>query len=168
MYELDLAESLIEAQTDDVVREITVGGLLREIANLYPAAPALVEVGIDGRTARRWSYAELLADSEKLALALASRFEPGERITVWAPNTPEWLLLEYACALAGIVVGVFHSPGVGARRSARPAPPPPRTPVAAEDPGRVVPGRRAPLTGSRKIKKFALREAYLAGEYTSV
>lgn len=32
MYNLNLSESLVPAQTDDVVREITVGGLLREVA----------------------------------------------------------------------------------------------------------------------------------------
>ncbi|MDH3693146.1 MAG: AMP-binding protein [Gammaproteobacteria bacterium] len=104
MYQLKLSESLVTAQEDDVVREITVGGLLREVAAEYPAEPAIVEVTIDGNTDRTWTYGELLADSEKLALKLASRFEPGERITVWSPITPEWLLMEYACAFAGIVL----------------------------------------------------------------
>lgn len=51
-----------------------------------------------------WSYAERLTDSERLALALAGRFRPRERITVWSPNTPEWVTMEFACALAGIVI----------------------------------------------------------------
>ena len=37
-------------------------------------------------------------------MALASRFRPGERVVVWAPNSPEWVLMEYACALAGLVL----------------------------------------------------------------
>ncbi len=104
MYEIQLTTSLFLAQTDDVVREITVGGLLRETASQHPAAEALVEVDLEGQTGRCWTYEELLADSEELALALSTRFSPGERITVWAPNIPEWLLMEYACALAGIVL----------------------------------------------------------------
>ena len=104
MYQLQLSESLVAAQTDDIVREITVGGLLREVASQHPSAPALVEVNMEGETDRTWTYGELLADSEKLALAISTRFNPGERITVWAPNMPEWLLMEYACALTGIVL----------------------------------------------------------------
>ena len=104
MYDLELTRSLVTAQDDDVVRETTVGGLLREVATEHPGAPALLEVGTEGQTGRSWTYGELLADSERLALALASRFNPGERVAVWAPNTPEWVLMEYACALAGLVL----------------------------------------------------------------
>ena len=42
--------------------------------------------------------------AKKIALALASRFEPGEKVVVWAPNIPTWLFMEYACALAGLVL----------------------------------------------------------------
>ena len=104
MYSLRPTESFVSAQTDDVVREITIGELLRETAAQHPSAAALVEVNVKGETDRTWTYGQLLADSEKLALALSTRFSPGERITVWAPNTPEWLLMEYACVLAGIVL----------------------------------------------------------------
>ena len=104
MYDVQLTESLFAAEIDDSVREITIGDLLHEVAAEYPSAPALVEVKPEGDTRRRWTYRELLSDSEKLALALSTRFHPGERITVWAPNIPEWLLMEYACAFAGIIL----------------------------------------------------------------
>ena len=104
MYNVRLSEALFPAQTDGVIREITVGGLLREVAEQHSSAPAVVEVDMDGQTGRTWTYGELLSDSEKLALALSTRFRPGERVVVWAPNIPEWLLMEYACALAGIVL----------------------------------------------------------------
>ncbi len=104
MYYLQLTESLISAQEDDIVREVTVGDLLREVAVEHASTTALLEVDMEGQTGRSWTYSELLSDSEQLALALASRFSQGERITVWAPNVPEWLLIEYACALAGIVL----------------------------------------------------------------
>ena len=104
MYEVALSEAYFPAQADSDVREITVGGLLRETAAWRPDAEALVEVRQSGETGRRWTYAALIAESERLALALASRFRPGERIVVWAPNSPEWVLMEYACALAGLVL----------------------------------------------------------------
>ena len=104
MYLLQPTESLIRAQEDDIVREVTVGDLLREVAVERASATALLEVDMEGQTGRSWTYSELLSDSEQLALSLASRYSQGERITVWAPNVPEWLLIEYACALAGLVL----------------------------------------------------------------
>jgi fatty-acyl-CoA synthase len=53
---------------------------------------------------RRWTYAELLAESEQAARALLGRFSPGERVAVWANNIPEWILLEMGAALAGITL----------------------------------------------------------------
>ena len=83
MYNVRLSEALFSAQTDGVVREITVGGLLREVAAQHLDAPAVVDVDMDGQTGRTWTYGELLADSEELALALSTRFRPGERVVVW-------------------------------------------------------------------------------------
>ena len=39
-----------------------------------------------------------------MARALLDRFEPGERVAVWAPNIPEWVVLEMAAGLAGLVL----------------------------------------------------------------
>ena len=69
-----------------------------------PHAEALVEITQTGVVGQRWTYGELLEDSERLARALNSRFKLGEHIAVWAPNSPEWVLMEYACALAGLVL----------------------------------------------------------------
>lgn len=81
-----------------------MGGVLRARAAAAPHAQALVEADIAGGLARRWTYGELLADAERLARALTSRYYPGERIAVWAPNIPEWVILEYAAGLAGLVL----------------------------------------------------------------
>jgi fatty-acyl-CoA synthase len=104
MYDLRLTESLFPAQPDNDVLETTVGGLLRDRAAASGDAMAMVEIDIGGETGRSWTYEALLSDSERLALALATRFAPGDRICVWAPNIPEWLLMEYACGLAGLVL----------------------------------------------------------------
>jgi fatty-acyl-CoA synthase len=84
--------------------DCTIGALLRDAAAAHPQAEALVEGLADGTTGRRWTYGELLRDAEGAARALATRFQPGEKIAVWAPNSPEWVLLEYAAALAGLVL----------------------------------------------------------------
>ena len=67
MYDVQLTESLFAAEVDDSVREITIGDLLREVAAEHPSAPALVEVKPEGDAGRRWTYHELLSDSEKFA-----------------------------------------------------------------------------------------------------
>src|SRR5215469_16487763 len=100
----ELRTSYLPADTSNPVRETTVGGVLRAAAAAAPDAPALVAGLPDPGSRRRWSHAELLADAEQAARALAGRFAPGERLAVWAPNLPEWVILEYAAALAGLVL----------------------------------------------------------------
>ncbi|MEO1015937.1 MAG: AMP-binding protein [Pseudomonadota bacterium] len=104
MYEVELEFAEFAAQRDDTVEQTTVGGVLRAAAARAPDAIALVEADIDGQVGRQWSYQALLGDAERLAQALLSKFEPGERIAIWSPNIPEWVLLEYASALAGLTL----------------------------------------------------------------
>jgi fatty-acyl-CoA synthase len=99
-----LTMSYWPADRGEPVLETTVGGVLRDQAARTPDAVALIEADMAGALQRRWTYAELLEDSERLARALASRYAPGERLCVWAPNTPEWVLVEYAAALAGLTL----------------------------------------------------------------
>ena len=93
--------------------ETTVGGVLREAAERAADVAALVE-GTPVRSRRRWSYADLLAASERVARALLGRFAPGERVAIWAPNCPEWLLTEFGAALAGLTL-VTVNPALRAR-----------------------------------------------------
>jgi fatty-acyl-CoA synthase len=81
----------------------TVGGRLREVAAEVPDRIALVE-GLPTRERRQWTYGKLLADAECCARGLLQHFEPGEHIAVWAHNLPEWVLLEYGAALAGLTL----------------------------------------------------------------
>jgi len=110
MYQVDLKESLFPAQNDLALSHITIGDALREAAARWPDAEALVEALPDGCTKRRWTFSQLRADSERLARALLTRFSPGERMTVWGPNAPEWVLLEFAMGLAGLTL-VTANPG---------------------------------------------------------
>ena len=81
----------------------TIGSRLREVAAEVPDRVALVE-GLATPDRRRWTYGELLADAERCARGLLQHFEPGERVGVWAHNLPEWVLLEYGAALAGLTL----------------------------------------------------------------
>jgi fatty-acyl-CoA synthase len=103
MYDIELSESCFPAQIEPIF-ETTVGGVLRDQATKTPDAVALVEAKADGTIDRLWTYAELIDDAERLARALLSRFDPGERICVWGPNIPEWVILEFAAGLAGLTL----------------------------------------------------------------
>jgi fatty-acyl-CoA synthase len=104
MYTVLLRESYFPAQHDDIVLDTTIGGVLLDAAAESPHTLALVEARADGSGGRFWSYDELRRDAERLADALLSRFEPGERIAIWSPNSPEWAIVEFAAALAGLTL----------------------------------------------------------------
>jgi fatty-acyl-CoA synthase len=109
-----LRASYYAADQSDEVRETTVGGILREAANAAADQPALIGGHPDPAARRRWTYGELLQDAERCADALLGRFEPGERIAVWAPNIPEWEIVEFGAALAGMIlvtVNPAYKPG---------------------------------------------------------
>ncbi len=99
-----LLEAHWPADTSQPVMETTVGGVLQAAAETAPGQVGLVFAQPDDPVRRRWTFAELLAESERAASALLARFDPGERIAVWAPNCPEWLLLEFGAALAGLTL----------------------------------------------------------------
>jgi fatty-acyl-CoA synthase len=100
-----LERAYYPADTSSPVLETTVGSALREAAERAPDAVAMVE-GVAGPALdrRRWTNAELLAEAESVAAALLGRFDPGERVAAWAPNIPEWVLLEFGAGLAGVVL----------------------------------------------------------------
>ena len=104
MYDLDLKEAYCPAQTDTEYQERTIEGVLREQAEARPDAIALRELLADGSAGRDWTYAQLLADAERAARALASRHTKGTRIAIMGGNCPEWVLLQMGAAMAGLVV----------------------------------------------------------------
>ena len=104
MYPVMLDASYFPAQHDEKILDSTIGGVLIDAASGNPDAEALVEARADGSIGRRYTYGEFLAEAERLADSLATRYAPGERIAIWSPNTPEWALLEFAAALAGLVL----------------------------------------------------------------
>ncbi|HEY2277626.1 MAG TPA: AMP-binding protein [Streptosporangiaceae bacterium] len=91
-------------EDDEQVEEQTVGALLRWAAAQAPDEVALVAGTPDPAGRRRWTFGQLLAESEQAARALARRFGPGERVAVWAGNIPEWVVLEFGAALAGLTL----------------------------------------------------------------
>ena len=79
----------------------TIGANLERTVSAHGDREALVDVS----SARRWTYAELLADVDALAKGLLAKgVAAGDRIGIWAPNGPEWTILQYATARVGAVL----------------------------------------------------------------
>lgn len=91
-------------ETGQDLLDITLGDLLRKAARDVPDRCALVEGVADKSKRRRWSYAELLEAAERCARFLLARFRPGERVAVYAANSPEWVILQHGMSLAGIIL----------------------------------------------------------------
>ena len=99
-----LRESYWAATDDAEILESTAGDSLRAAAIAVPDKIALIEGIADRSARRRWTYAELYRSVERMARALLRDFAPGDHIAVWAPNSLEWVVLQYALALAGMVL----------------------------------------------------------------
>ena len=99
-----LQRSYWPADTSVPVLETTVGSVLREAVAAAGGRTAIVAWGQTPGERRAWTYTELLRDAERTARALLTRFEPGEHISVYAPNLAEWVLLELGAGLARLVL----------------------------------------------------------------
>jgi fatty-acyl-CoA synthase len=79
----------------------TIGANLERTAAAFGGREALVDVP----TGRRWTYAQLNAGTDALAGSLiAAGIAAGDRVGIWAPNCPEWVLLQYATAKIGAIL----------------------------------------------------------------
>ncbi|MFB9891000.1 AMP-binding protein [Planobispora takensis] len=79
----------------------TIGENFERTVRRFGDREALVDVP----SGRRWTYAELNAEVDGLALALLARgIAKGDRVGIWAPNIPEWVLVQYATAKIGAIL----------------------------------------------------------------
>jgi len=101
---MSVAKSYAAGPTEPTVRDLTMGDLLQDAATAVPDRLALITGTPDPTRQRSWTYAELYDESLRAAYALRTHFEPGERVAIWAPNIPEWILTEFGSAMAGIVL----------------------------------------------------------------
>lgn len=74
-----------------------------EISKKYGNSPALLFK--PGFKYVSWSYKTLSQDSEKAAGYFQSLgLEKGDRVLIWGPNSPMWVITFFACARAGIIL----------------------------------------------------------------
>ncbi|MGH3874834.1 MAG: AMP-binding protein [Pseudonocardiaceae bacterium] len=63
------------------------------------------EALVDCPSGRRWTYSQLRVEVDALAHGLlAAGISTGDRVGIWAPNCPEWLLTQYATAKIGAIL----------------------------------------------------------------
>jgi fatty-acyl-CoA synthase len=101
---MTLSVSHAPADTSQALQDSTVGSVLRQAAAQYPGGVGLVEGSADPGSRRRWTFSEMLEEAEGVARALLDRFDPGDHVAVWAPNLPEWVLLQLGAGMAGVVL----------------------------------------------------------------
>jgi len=79
----------------------TIGGNFDAAVLTFGDREALV----DRLAGRRWTYTELAADVDALALGLLEMgIGKGDRVGIWAPNCAEWTLTQYASAKIGAIL----------------------------------------------------------------
>ncbi|MEO7236008.1 MAG: AMP-binding protein [Lapillicoccus sp.] len=94
-----LAES--SGATDVPLIEQTIGDNLDATVGRWPDREALVDVA----AGRRWTWAELVRDVDRVARGLvAAGLVTGDRVGIWAPNCAEWTLVQYATAKMGAIL----------------------------------------------------------------
>jgi fatty-acyl-CoA synthase len=101
MPELPAPTSYASGTADLPLLGETIGGNLDRTVARVPANEALVDLA----SGRRWTYAELAVDVDRLARGLlAMGVAKGDRVGIWAPNCPEWVLVQYASAKVGAIL----------------------------------------------------------------
>jgi len=79
----------------------TIGANFERAVARFGDREALVDVA----AGRRWTYAELEADVNRLARGLLARgIAKGDRVGIWAPNCAEWVITQYATAKIGAIL----------------------------------------------------------------
>jgi fatty-acyl-CoA synthase len=79
----------------------TIGDNFDRTVLAFPERDALV----DRAAGKRWSYRELAAEVNALALGLLDLgIVKGDRVGIWAPNCAEWTFTQYATAKIGAIL----------------------------------------------------------------
>lgn len=92
----------------EIVRK-TLGQMLNHVGEKYPNKDALVhtEIGV------RYNYSLLLWEVNRVAKGMIKMgIGKGDRVILWAPNIPEWIITQMALAKIGAIL-VPVDPGAG-------------------------------------------------------
>ncbi len=83
----------------DWFEKVTLGNLVDQAAHRFGAKEALYFEG------QRWTFAQLKQDIDRAARGLLQLgIQPGEKVSLWMPNRPEWVHILFALAKIGAVL----------------------------------------------------------------
>ena len=93
--------SHVKGSTERPLLEATIPDFLAEVVRRHGQRPAAVFQA----TGDRWSFAEFAEKVDQLAAGLlALGLDKGDRVGIWSPNRPEWLLAQFATARIGVIL----------------------------------------------------------------
>src|ERR1700689_2013662 len=93
-------ESYARGPEREILRR-PIGEVFLDTASRFPDAPALISCHQNIRL----TWSEYAYEAQRTAAGLrALGLRPGDRAGVWATNCAEWALLQFGCALAGVVL----------------------------------------------------------------
>ncbi|WP_196053652.1 class I adenylate-forming enzyme family protein [Paracoccus lichenicola] len=101
---LHFTESHFPKQETGGLIDCTLGDLMLRNAEEKPDRVALIEGIADASRRRRWTYRELVDESLATARGLLEHFQPGDRVGLLAPETPEWVIFQHAMSFAGLIM----------------------------------------------------------------
>ncbi len=79
--------------------KVCMGALLDQAAERFGSDEALSYEG------KCWSFVELKTEADRVAKGLmALGIQPGEKVSLWMPNRPEWILIMFAVMKIGAVL----------------------------------------------------------------
>lgn len=93
--------SHVRGSVEDPLIENTIPELLSNIVNSHGSREAMVftDRGI------RWSWQKLSEEADILAAGFLSLgLKTGDRVGIWSPNRPEWVVVQFATARLGLIL----------------------------------------------------------------
>jgi fatty-acyl-CoA synthase len=106
-----MTKAVLEADRSVALLELTASGLLERAAHTVPDRIALKQPRHGDDPEISWTYAELLTDARRLASFLSRHFGYGDHVAIWAPNSIQWFLYQFAASHLGVVL-VTLNPGM--------------------------------------------------------
>ena len=95
----------MKSYTSGISEVPLLGDTIGENLDRTVAAFADREALVDCASGRRWTYAQFGRAVDDVARGLiAIGVEKGDRLGIWAPNCPEWALVQYATAKIGAIM----------------------------------------------------------------
>ncbi len=93
--------SHVRGSTERPLIDATIPGFLAEVRRRHGDRMAAVF----SQTGERWTYHDLARRVERLAAGLLSiGVYKGDRVGIWSPNRPEWVLTQFATARIGVIL----------------------------------------------------------------